>query len=168
MKKLTLLLTFLIVALFGMAQRAEFGKITGSGNFDSYLSKTGDVIHVGDTLTIGKPTGEFSFVFITQNQERIVNSMMGKSVAISQIKSYGGKKWGLKVWILFKGFGLLPVVIDYENALEVGEIINPKAKLTRQMAINKLKEAKELLDLQMMSQEAYDKLKAELSPIIIQ
>ena len=39
--------------------------------------------------------------------------------------------------------------------------------MTREEAIAKLREAKELLDLEMMSQEDYDALKKELSPIIM-
>ncbi len=39
--------------------------------------------------------------------------------------------------------------------------------MTRDEAIAKLKEAKELLDLEMMSQEDYDALRKELSPIIM-
>ena len=38
---------------------------------------------------------------------------------------------------------------------------------SREEAIAKLKEAKDLLDLEMMSQEEYDKIKAELTPIIM-
>ena len=53
-----------------------------------------------------------------------------------------------------------------EKALESGELINPKAAMTREQAITELKKAKELLDLEMMTQEEYDKLKNELAPII--
>ncbi|KKQ22321.1 MAG: hypothetical protein US35_C0012G0019 [Parcubacteria group bacterium GW2011_GWA2_37_10] len=42
---------------------------------------------------------------------------------------------------------------------EFGEIINPRAEMTRDQALEKLKEAKQLLDLQMMTQEKYDSLK---------
>ena len=48
----------------------------------------------------------------------------------------------------------------------LGEFINPNAPLNRQQAIAKLKEAKDLLELDMMSKEEFDALKAELSPII--
>jgi len=47
-----------------------------------------------------------------------------------------------------------------------GELINPNRPMTRDEAIAKLKEAKDLLELDMMSQEEYDKLKEELTPII--
>lgn len=47
-----------------------------------------------------------------------------------------------------------------------GEILNPNRPMTREEAIAKLKEAKDLLDLEMMSQEEYDALREELTPII--
>ena len=39
--------------------------------------------------------------------------------------------------------------------------------MTREQAIAKLKEAKDLVDLGMMSKEEYEKLKVELTPLII-
>lgn len=67
----------------------------------------------------------------------------------------------------FKGYGLLPVLIDYETALELGEIKNPDGKLNRDEAIAKLKEAKELLDLGVISEKEYNDLKTELTPTIV-
>ncbi len=55
---------------------------------------------------------------------------------------------------------------DIDKALNSGEIINPKAPITRSQAIAKLKEAKELLDIEMMTKEEFDALKKELSPVI--
>ena len=40
--------------------------------------------------------------------------------------------------------------------------------MTREQAIAKLKEAKDLVDLGMMTKEEFDKLKDELSKIILQ
>lgn len=57
-------------------------------------------------------------------------------------------------------------IIDIEMAISTGEVVNPNAALTREQAIAKLKEAKDLVDLGLMTQEDYDKLKAELTPII--
>ena len=57
--------------------------------------------------------------------------------------------------------------MNTELAIESGEIFLKNRKMTRDEAIAKLKEAKELLDLEMMSQEDYDALRKELSPIIM-
>ena len=47
-----------------------------------------------------------------------------------------------------------------------GELINPNRPMTRDEAIAKLKESKDLLELDMMSQEEYDELRKKLAPII--
>lgn len=51
-------------------------------------------------------------------------------------------------------------------SLENGEALNPNRLMTREEAITKLKEAKDLLDLEMMTQEEYDALRKKLTPII--
>lgn len=58
-------------------------------------------------------------------------------------------------------------VMDTELAIESGEILLKNRKITRQEAILKLKEAKELLEIDMMNKEEFEKLKKELRPIII-
>lgn len=67
---------------------------------------------------------------------------------------------------------LLPIdkyltVILLEKSLSTKEIINPRAKLTRETAIELLKEKKELLDLGLISKEEYESLRNELAPIIL-
>ena len=58
-------------------------------------------------------------------------------------------------------------IIDLELALSTGEVVNPNQKMTREEAIGKLKESKDLLDLGLLTQEEYNKIKAELTPIIM-
>jgi hypothetical protein len=53
-----------------------------------------------------------------------------------------------------------------QESFENGEAINPNKPLNRAEAIAKLKEAKDLLDLNLMSQEEYEALRNELTPII--
>ena len=57
-------------------------------------------------------------------------------------------------------------IMDLEKALLIGEIIDPNAPLTREQAIAELKESKDLLELDIISQDEYDKLRAKLTPII--
>jgi hypothetical protein len=57
-------------------------------------------------------------------------------------------------------------ILNLEIAMSKGEIINPNSPMTRLEAIAKLKESKDLLELEMMTQEEYDKLKSKLAPII--
>lgn len=58
-------------------------------------------------------------------------------------------------------------VTDYEKSVLAGEIKSLNAPLTRDEAIAKLKESKDLLDLGIIELEEYEKLKKELTPIII-
>ena len=59
-------------------------------------------------------------------------------------------------------------VVDTEIAYELGEIELANRLLTREEASAKLKEAKDLLDLEMMSQSEYEAIRSELEPIIKQ
>ena len=58
-------------------------------------------------------------------------------------------------------------IIDIEKALLSGEIVNYNAKLSKEDAIKKLKESKDLMELDFLSKEEYEKLREELRPIII-
>lgn len=52
-------------------------------------------------------------------------------------------------------------------AMKNGEFINPNAAMTREQAIAKLKEQKDLLDLGMITKEQFEELKVKLTPIIM-
>ena len=57
-------------------------------------------------------------------------------------------------------------ILDLEEAFNMGEVINPNPPLTRSEAIRELKDSKDLLDLNMLSEEEYNKIKDKLIPII--
>jgi chaperonin cofactor prefoldin len=57
--------------------------------------------------------------------------------------------------------------MDTELAIESGEILLKNRKMTREEAISKLKEAKELMEIDMMTKEEFEKLKKKLRPIIM-
>jgi len=64
-------------------------------------------------------------------------------------------------------------IIDLEEAIRMGEVVDidaleqEEASAERSEAIARLKEAKDLVDLEIYTQEQYDELKAELTPIIL-
>jgi hypothetical protein len=147
----------------------------------------GSYINVGDEITIGKPssnniiaqnnTGIFSgstsavsaFNFLTIG--RVGLSVMGgmqyltgnftnRKILVKEIK----KGWTIYE---FSEGGSVGTIMNVLDAINTGEIINPNAAMTREQAIAKLKEAKDLVDLGMMSKEDFEKLKAELTPLII-
>ena len=59
-------------------------------------------------------------------------------------------------------------ILNIENALSSGEIFNKNAPLSREDAIKKLKESKDLMDLDFISKEEYEELRKKLSPIILE
>lgn len=166
MKKILLLLLIANCSL-GYSQIAEFGNLLNKSTYNEYLSRSGDTIKIGDTLIIGIPTSDLGFTYISQGGQRVSNTLAGKSIVIDQLKTYGTKSQGFKMYAQFKGYGLVPVLIDYDTALETGEIKNPTAGMTKEQAIKKLKEAKELLDLEVIGETEYNAIKNKLTPLII-
>ena len=71
--------------------------------------------------------------------------------------------------IIFQVILVIPkTILNIENALLDIEVVNPNAPLTREEAIKKLKESKDLMELDMMSKEDYENLRIKLTPIIKQ
>ena len=94
-------------------------------------------------------------------------------VAEMKVVHKGSKKKPLQVILVIgeingRAFGVNKFlsVLDTELAISYGEIKLKNAKMTRAEAIAKLKESKELLDLELMTQEEYDAIRKELTPII--
>jgi hypothetical protein len=130
------------------------------------------------TIIMGRPAGVGS-VLNAMAGEAPVNAganMQGESVIISEMKVVhkGSKKKPLELVVLLgepngRAFGIYKYmsVTDYEKAVLSGEIRSLNAPLTREEAIAKLKESKDLLDLGLLAQPEYDKIKLELTPIIM-
>ena len=140
----------------------------------------------GDALTINQPSDPNlnSFASIGLGKYSVMNAMsmvmMARgqaktSVIIDKIRVYKpamGQPGVIVVDIIKEdgsnlgGMYKRACILNLERAVSLNEIINPNAPLNREQAIAKLKEAKELLEIDMMSQEEFDVLKEELSPII--
>lgn len=140
--------------------------------FDVYVAKDNHPYKVGDTLKIGKPTSEKNFAFINEWEHfpesgRVKIEASGTNTILKRIYVGGSRKAGFKIFFIGKGKCALcgPNYIDVEEALSSGEL--KSFGMSKEQAIAKLKEAKDLVDLGMMSKEDFDKLKAELSPIIL-
>jgi len=118
MKAIILLLLF-SSQLF--SQTAHYKKLE-SGNFEKYISKSGRELNIGDTLLVKFPKLANTYTFITQGNLPCSTVLANTKNKITKIKVIGDKIKGYKTFMIFKGYGLLPVFIDYENALEIGEI----------------------------------------------
>lgn len=145
---------------------------------DIYVAKDGHQYKIGDTLKIGRPSSNKTFAFINESSgamdalagkapEPLSVSSSGSNTIIKKIGVGGNKRSGFKMYVIGKGIcSLCPqYYIDFEEALATGEI--QSFGMTREQAIAKLKEAKDLVDLGMMSKEDFEKLKLELTPLII-
>jgi hypothetical protein len=163
----------------------------------NYKTKTGSWISIGDTLEIGPPSNPnsietgvvqganyttHSYIILGTGAAMLTGTVMmgnqamiGDRAFVTEIEmGRMSKKQDYSVFVSINRLGggrflnikkLARVYID--NALESGEVIDPNAPMNRQQAIAKLKEAKELLDIGMMKEEDFEKLKKELEPIIM-
>lgn len=180
---------------YEQTQDIEFAKkISNMAKYNSYRAKDGTLIKIGDTLVVGVPaTGDKQYKEYIGTKE-VFSSIgiggMGMSIlagpsnypASGQGSIFTIEKISVSHTKLSKKSPLivsltvrepdLPTLVnkrtigDLEWALLVGEIISPNAPMTRTEAISKLKESKDLLDLEIITQEEYNELKAELTPII--
>lgn len=130
------------------------------------------------TITLGKPAGAGNMLNLMAGIEpdNAGSEMQGQVVVISAMTTYhnGSKKKPLVVMVLLgepngRAFGInkYMTAMDYENSILLGEIKSMNAPLTRPEAIAKLKESKDLLDLGVIEKLEYEKLKKDLTPIIL-
>lgn len=122
MKQLFTLCFFLFLGLTINAQKASY-PVENPGNYKSYISRDSITFNVGDKLEIDLPASGDRYLFISQGQAPAGTAITGAVVTIKKLIATGNQDTGFKMWAQFKGFGLLPVEIDIENALRVGEII---------------------------------------------
>jgi len=218
MKKLLLILLCLPLFTFAQNKNLTYEKAIdikyakrykNNTAINSYVTKDGLTIKIGDTLTIGNAVIErekymFNDVFSnlvigkakgTNYKEftYLHHDYSGSKVIIHSIFVTHKKFTGYKFWpdrnemplyvsvfvkspkvklTSVKGLSKIlshsrKTILDIEKALLSGEIVNPNAPLSRQEAIKKLKESKDLMELELMSKEEYEKLKEKLTPIIL-
>jgi len=128
-------------------------------------------------IKMGRPAGFGSIMTAMNGDAQIMadNSLKNTTVVVNEMKTYhrGSKNKPLYVVIVLgeingRAFGINKYlsVMDTELAIESGELLLKNRKMTRDEAISKLKEAKELMEIDMMSKEEFEELKTELAPII--
>jgi hypothetical protein len=130
------------------------------------------------SIIYGKPGG-FGNVMLAMNGDSptgVGSEMRGTAILIKEMKLMhrGSKKKPLGVSVLFgeingRAFGMNKYLScsDIESSIIDGEIIPANMPMNREEAIAKLKEAKDLMDLDMMTKDEFDALKEELSPVIM-
>ena len=180
---------------YEQTQDIEFAiNIKNSTKYNSYQTKNGTLIKVGDTLIVGSPSTDdsqytqyigahkvFSFIIIGGMGMAVMGGM-NYLPATSQGTEFTVEKIWVNHTKLSKNSPLIVgvtardpnipklankrTIMDLEKALLLGEIISPNAPMTREEAIKKLKESKDLLELGIIKKEEYDKIKSEMTPVI--
>jgi len=168
MKKLMLvglsLLTNLIVA-----QQITFEDVKSGGDikgkYTSYIASDGFVYDVGKNIDLGIGSGNngifttITCIDIMGNILPVPSNAMNRSFEIKSMRVTGSTRQGYKMNIISKGI-IGTYVIIVEDGISVGEI---KSKgMTSDKAMIELKKAKDKLDLGVITQEEYDKIKIEL------
>lgn len=154
--------------------------------FARYIASDGSEIKVGDVLIFGKPstnTNLYTYLYfgrvtigkaLFSTPSPLAGNMQTEKVVVEKIMSYHTKMSrkstvGIVIHAMNPNSPKISngrSIMDYEKAISLGEVTNPKKGMTREAAIAKLKEAKDLLDLEIITQDQYNTLKEELTPLI--
>jgi hypothetical protein len=167
----------------------EVAKNYSNGDeIDEFVLSDGSVIKSGSTLIFGKPINNSKsytriyFGYVTLGKALLVtpqpmpDGWVGHTVIVQKLKVSHQKMTAnsaLNVLAYVQdpnvsaGLGANNrTIMGLEMAISTGEVVNPNAAITREAAIAKLKEGKDLLELGLMTSAEYEKLKAQLTPII--
>jgi hypothetical protein len=131
---------------------------------NSYTASDDSFWEVGQEITLGNPSGQGQFNFISVGSgvmtpvTQATPGYAGTSAIIKKIVVSGSKRAGRYLWL--KTEGLFPMNIRLEKCIELGEIETDG--YSSDQALEELKKAKDKLDLGLITQEEFDALKAEL------
>lgn len=140
----------------------------------------------GDELLINRPQDGnlLRFSWIAIGKYSLLNAMAmimypsstaNSEIVINNIRIYGPiMERPASIIVDFKnkydsnsvGFSEFGNIFNFGKAINTGEIVNPSTSLNRYQAIDKLKESRELLQTNMISQEKFNELKEKLTQII--
>lgn len=157
------------------AQEIRYADLKTTTKFEkqytAYVSREGTVYKVGDRLKIGRPSSvNQTFIYIFESDAltggaNLPAGYSGFETELKRIRVAGNKRIGYAVNFYTKGvWGPSTFIIPIENALAAGEI--KSSVMSSDDALTELKRAKDKLDLGLITQEEFEKLKAELSPFI--
>lgn len=173
MRKIIVVAMSTLFYLSANAQEIKFTDLATAerGEYTSYIGSDGGVYKIGDRIKIGVPSSNKTFAFIWMGDgiltplQPLPAAQSGTETEIKKIFISGNKRTGYSVSMRTKGvIGLLNYTIQFENAMSTGEIKG--TGITSDEALAELKKAKDKLDLGLITQEEYEKKKAELTPFI--
>jgi hypothetical protein len=170
MKHVIITLTILLTATICFGQIATYDEVITKkkkGKITTYITKRGQEICEGDTITIGVPFNNDNYDYIYQfagiSTYPLTSMASGSKVRIKRMKAH------MKMVYLYttkpNGFVYGLYVGNVEGALENGELVDEDF-ITSEKALEMLKTEKDKLDLGLITQEEYDEKKIELSKFI--
>lgn len=153
MKKTILVIAILLSGFINAQRVATYEQVKNKevkGKLDTYISKQGESFSVGDTLTIGKPiNGQYTALSGNNNH---ANYIPGSKTIITKLHAYNRH-----IFVYSKRGDFKIFEKSLQHALDNGEI--ESSIMTREQAIAKLMEAKDLLSIDMMTQKNMINLK---------
>ncbi len=169
MRKITIIAVIILTSIAINAQTISFEEISKAtkkpkGKFTTYISENGAEYKIGDNITIGIPSANGTFAFLkgdgllTPVGSNAPSTFSGRKGKIKKLWFAGTKKAGYQIVLKVEGLG--GYLIYLEGAIQTGEI--ESFGMTSNQALEELKKAKDKLDLELISQEEYNKIKAEL------
>jgi hypothetical protein len=160
-----------------LKEKIEAKELSKEG-ITQYTASNGAVIKIGDKFRLNRPEGGAKTFVSIQNKPTVMDafggnynptvdtSMSNTEITIKTLYISGSRKLGFKSMAELATCGACNnLLVDIELAIESKEVRTNG--MTREEAIVKLKETKDLLDLGLVKQDDYDKLKTELTSIII-
>jgi hypothetical protein len=175
MKRLFIAIFAMLAVVGVQAQTLEHNQLqylqSKQLEFNAYKATDNYVYAEGVELTIGEPSGKLgTYKYITTAMQIAVGGtgltphQVGKKTKITGMSLKGYKKSGFFVQVVANMAGIGLMYIDFENAIASGEIVG--LGMTSDKALEELKKAKDKLNLEIITQEEYDKIKAELMEYI--
>jgi len=169
---ISILLVTLSFSLGAQEKQARFDDLNSesTGRYDSYLASDGAVYKVGDRITLATTdvdcAANFSFVRSSATERYLLPAVYkGSHMRITKIRVEGMERTGYYVTVYADGVEFIsPCEVELERAISSGEI--ECFGMTAGKALAELRKAKEKLDLQLITQQEYDAVKATLAPYI--
>ncbi len=143
--------------------------------YEIYVASDNHAYRIGDDITVGVPFNGKRFTFLQSELGQAGAILIGTAPGLSaeyagtkmkikKISVNGSKKKGASIEIRAHLQGLGGVLIQFENALQNGEIKG--LGMTSDAAMEQLKKEKEKLEMELISEEEYNKRKEELMKFI--
>ena len=164
-------------------------QFTNTDKFESVKLLDGSLLAIGDTIKVGDSyNGKTNFSYIYFGKVNVAKALLsapqpmgdaivGSILVITDIfakHTKMTKKSSVNCMLYAQDINQSNAmgaanrtIFDLSKAIEIGEVINLKAAMTKEQAIALLKEKKELFDLGLLTEDEFNKVKVELTPIIM-